>query len=103
MRHGHEREHELLEHVLQYNTIHIHTYLLTLKLFPRNKFTHPSVRPSASQQPIHLSTFLIYTEHIQKEHISHQSKTNIEYLPTYLDTERKKEEKNPSSDQRHLI
>lgn len=88
--HGHEHEHELSEDVLQYNTIHIHTY---------STFFHEinlPVRPSIRLSTTYLFIYLFYTEHIQKEHISHQFKPNIEYLPTYVDTERKKERKNKS-------
>lgn len=67
---------------IQHNT---HTYLFNL-FHETNLLIRPSVHPPLNNLSIYLSIYLpiylFYTEHIQKEQISHQSKTNIEYLPT---------------------
>lgn len=77
---------------MYYNTTQ-YTYIHTYSNFfhETNLLIRPSVHPPLNNLSIYLPIYLFYTEHIQKEHISHQSKTNIEYLPTYLATERKKE------------
>lgn len=56
---------------IQHNT---HTYLFNF-LDETNLPIRPSVHPPLNNLSIYLPIYLFYTEHIQKEHISHQSKT----------------------------